>query len=84
MEYCYSGKSDRVTKPDVHQILDGLFSTYFGHTSKKIRDQRLDALYQNKPLMMQAAITFIVIFLSFLNDPKFYIHGISPQGISPR
>ncbi len=84
MEYCYSGKSDLVTKPDGHQILDGLFTTYFGHTSKKIRDQRLDALYQNKPLMMEASITFIVIFLSFLNDPKFYIHGISPLGITPR
>ena len=84
MNYCYSGKSDVVTKPDGHQLLDGLFSTYFGHTSKTIREQRLDLLYQNKPLMMQASIAFIVIFLSFLNDPDFYVRGISPEGIQPR
>ena len=84
MDYCYSGKSDIVTKPDSHQLLDGLFSSYFGHTSKKIRDQKLDMLYQNKPLMMQSSIAFIVIFQSFLNDPHFYVRGISPKGIEPK
>ena len=81
MSYCYSGKSEIITQPDDHQLLDGLFSTYFGHPSKEIREQRLEILYQNKPLMMQASIAFIVIFLSFMNDPEFYVHGISPDGI---
>ena len=83
MQYCYSGKSEKITRPDDHQLLDGLFSTYFGHPAKEIRDQRLDVLYQNKPLMMQASIAFIVIFLSFMNDPDFYVHGIGPEGIKP-
>jgi len=81
MAYCYSGKSDVVTGPDGRQLLNGLFSTYFGHPSKSVRDRRLSLLYQNKPLMMQASIAFIVIFLSFMNDPKFYVRGISPEGI---
>jgi hypothetical protein len=81
MRYCYSGKSEIVTRPDDHQLLDGLFSTYFGHTSKKIREERLEILYRNKPLMMQASIAFIVIFLSFMNDPGFFVHGISPDGV---
>ncbi len=84
MQYCYSGRSNLVTKPDGSQLLDGLFSTYFGHKSSRLRRQQLDILYQNKNLMMEAAVAFIVIFLSFLNDEKYYIQGISAEGIEPR
>jgi len=84
MQYCYSGRSNLVTKPDGSQLLDGLFSTYFGHKSSQQRRQQLDILYQNKNLMMEAVVAFIVIFLSFLNDEKYYIQGISAEGIEPR
>ena len=84
MEYCYSGRSDLVTMPDGRQLLDGLFSTYFGHTSKEIIQQQLDILYQNKPLMVEASVAFIVISLSFLNDQNYFIQGISADGISPK
>ncbi len=83
MQYCYSGRSDLVTMPDGSQLLDGLFSTYFGNKTKKSRHQQLDILYQNKPLMLEASVAFIVIFLSFLNDEDFYIRGISAEGIEP-
>lgn len=83
MNYCYSGRSNLVTKPDGQQLLDGLFSTYFAHPSKKTLNQKLDQLYQNKPLMIQASIAFIVIFLSFLNDSRHYVNGISAEGIAP-
>ena len=84
MDYCYSGRIDLVTKPDREQLLDGLFSTYFAHNSKKVLRQQLDILYQNKPLMIQASIAFVVIFLHFLNDSKYFIHGISSEGIEPK
>jgi hypothetical protein len=83
MQYCYSGRSDLVTMPDGSQLLDGLFSTYFGNKAKKSRHQQLDILYQNKPLMLEASVAFLVIFLSFLNDETFYIRGISAEGIEP-
>ena len=83
MQYCYSGRSDLVTMPDGSQLLDGLFSTYFGNKVKKNRRQQLDILYQNKPLMLEASVAFLVIFLSFLNDDTFYIRGISAEGIEP-
>jgi hypothetical protein len=83
MDYCFSGRSDLVTKPDRNQLLDGLFSTYFAHNSKKVLHRQLDLLYQNKTLMIQASIAFVVIFLHFLNDSKYYIHGISAEGIEP-
>jgi hypothetical protein len=81
MDYCFSGRSDLVTIPDGEQLLDGLFSTYFAHTAKKTLQQKLDILYQDKPLMVQSSIAFIVIFLSFLNDAGYYIKGVSSQGI---
>ncbi len=84
MQYCYSGRSDLVTMPDGNQLLDGLFTTYFGNKAKKTRRQQLDILYQNKSLMLEASIAFIVIFLSFLNDENFFIRGISAEGIEPR
>jgi hypothetical protein len=84
MEYCFSGRIDLVTKPDRDQLLDGLFSTYFASSSKKVLRRQLDILYQNKPLMIQASIAFVVIFLHFLNDSKYYVHGISAEGIEPR
>ena len=84
MDYCYSGKSDLVTKPDGNQLLDGLFSTYFGHKSSRMRRQQLDILYQNKKLMLEATVAFMVIFFSFLNDGSYFIQGISAEGIEPR
>ncbi len=84
MQYCYSGRSELVTKPDGTQLLDGLFSTYFRHKSGKVRNKHLDILYQNKPLMLEASVAFIVIFLSFLNDEKYFIKGISARGIRAR
>ena len=83
MEYCFSGRIDLVTKPDRSQLLDGLFSTYFAHNSKKVLYRQLDILYQNKELMIQASIAFVVLFLHFLNDSKYYVHGISHEGIKP-
>ncbi len=83
MKYCFSGRIDLVTKPDRNQLLDGLFSTYFAHNSKKVLHRQLDILYQNKELMIQASIAFVVIFLHFLNDSKYYVQGISQEGIQP-
>jgi len=83
MDYCYGGGTDLATKPDKNHLMDGLFLTYFASVSSKIRKQRLDALYRDKPLMIQASIAFIVIFLNFLNDSSYYIRGISSEGLEP-
>jgi hypothetical protein len=82
MDYCFSGRSDLVTKPDGQRMLDGLFATYFAPTDGQTLKQQLDRLYQDKPLMIQASIAFIVIFLGFLNDSRYYIRGISIEGIA--
>ena len=83
MEYCHSGRIDLVTRPEESSILDGLFSGYFGSSLSTERNEQLDRLYKNKPLMIEASIAFIVIFLSFLNSPDFYVHRISTEGVEP-
>ncbi|MCP3952369.1 MAG: hypothetical protein GY697_09170 [Desulfobacterales bacterium] len=83
MAYCYEGRIDAITRVAENQTLDGLFSTYFGSVSSKVRNEKLALLYDNKPLMLEASVAFIVIFLSFLNDPDFYVKGISAEGITP-
>jgi hypothetical protein len=81
MDYCHSGRTDLVTRPDGQRLLDGLFYTYFAPTDGRLLTQQLDGLYQNKPLMIQGSIAFIVIFLRFLHDPVFFVRGISTEGI---
>ncbi|MFH1983507.1 MAG: hypothetical protein ABIL58_16820 [Pseudomonadota bacterium] len=83
MEYCYGGRIDMVTSPEDGYMLDGLFSGYFGLSDSKARNDQLDRLYKNKPLMIQASIAFIVIFLSFLNNPIFFVRGIGIDGVTP-
>jgi hypothetical protein len=82
MDYCFNGRTDMVTRPEDGRLLDGLFTTYFGVPETRLRNQRLDDLYQNKPLMIQSSIAFSVIFLSFLNNSEFFVKGISKEGIS--
>jgi hypothetical protein len=82
MTYCYSGRTDMVTESNTTWKLDGLFTSYFGQSTGVLRDQQLSRLYMDKSLMIEASIAFIVIFFSFLNDPRYYVKGISPTGIS--
>jgi hypothetical protein len=84
MEYAQSGGMGRVTFPSEWRSLDGLFLSSFENTGPASRDDNLARLGQNRPLMLQAALAFIVIYLSFLNDPGYFIADVSENGIHPR
>jgi hypothetical protein len=56
----------------------------FDDSDREIRDHRLDALYEDKELMVLASLAFIVIFLSFLDEPTFSIVDMPEAGILPR
>jgi hypothetical protein len=81
MAYCVQGGFDVVTKATEGQRLDGLFVGCFDHHDSTVRKGQLEMLYRDKPLMVQASIAFIVIFLSFLGDENYYVRGITPEGI---
>ena len=83
MAYCLEGGSDVITMPRSDQKLDGLFIGSFDHDDSAARKEQMEVLYQDKPLMVQASIAFIVIFLSFLGDENYYVRGITPEGIRP-
>jgi hypothetical protein len=84
MEYAQKGDIDKVTHPDSQMCLDGLFLSWFQDRDSEEREKKLNELYQDKSLMLQAAVAFVVIFLSFLNDPHFYVRGISEDGLRPK
>lgn len=80
--YAQEGGMTHITSPSGKSSLDGLFLLRFDHADPRIRSERLDALYQDKGLMLQAAIGFVVIFMNFGHSPEYWIQGISDHGIS--
>ena len=84
MNYCQEGGTLEVTRSGDRSRLDGLFMNYFEYSSAGEHKQKLDQLYKDKPLMIQAALAFVTIFKNFLIDPQYCIEGISENGFHPR
>lgn len=80
-KYCFSGGVEAVTSPNPDNRLDGLLMERFDNKDPEKRNESLRELYKDKELMVQAALTFLVIFISFLNDSGFYVKGVSSKGI---
>ena len=83
MAYAQLGGLEEVTLPKNGHPLDGLFMSVFDQPKRVNRKKQLSALYQDKPLMIEVAISFVIIFLNFLNDAEYFVHGISAEGIHP-
>lgn len=83
MSYVTSGGIESVTAPKQGYRLDGLIISRFDDPNKDELRTKLKILYADKPLMIEASIAFIVIFLSFLNNKDFFVHGISTKGVKP-
>jgi hypothetical protein len=75
-QYAQEGRMTRATPPSGEHELDGLFATFFV-ADGDIRDQRLRKLYNNKELMLQAAVAFVVVFLNFAHSSDYRVQGIS-------
>jgi hypothetical protein len=83
LSYLFSAYSHKRRRLGPMAVLHPLRATaLFTRTFDKL--DFVDILYQNKPLMLEASVAFIVIFLSFLNDPAYYVKGISAKGIYPK
>lgn len=54
----------------------------FDYVDSGARDVHLEKLYQDKDMMLQASLSFVVIFLNFVNSPDYWIRGISDRGIA--
>jgi hypothetical protein len=79
--YSQEGGLTRITSPGGRHTLDGLFMTSFDYADSATRDQHLELLYQDKGLMLQAAVGFVGIFMSFIHSSDYWIRGISDHGI---
>jgi hypothetical protein len=74
--YAQEGGMTRTTTPSGEHPLDGLFMTFF-FSQGVVRDQRLEQLYADKELMLQAAVAFVVVFLNFAYSSDYRVRGIS-------
>jgi hypothetical protein len=79
--YAQKGGFTHITFPSSKHSLDGLFMTSFDYADSAIRERHLERLYQDKGLMLQAAVGFVCIFMSFVHSSDYWIHGISDHGI---
>ena len=83
MNYIHTGGVDMITPPDHKHRLNGLFMSFFDIPLKKFRRNQLAKLQQDKHLMVEAALAFIVIFINFINNENYYVRGISDEGVKP-
>lgn len=81
MEYCQSGGVSSITAPSEPHRLDGFFLEQFDHRDHDELHRKLEELYADKELMIEASLAFIVIFMSFLDDPDYYLRGVTADGI---
>ncbi len=83
LAYCRAGGISAVTRVSPSNRLDGLFLERFDAPTSQARQRKLEELYVDKELMLAAALAFIVIFVSFRDDPDFLVRGVTPAGITP-
>jgi len=83
MAYSQSGGFDAVTLPNAESRLNGLIMTVFDHPEREARNRQLSELYKDKAFMIEVAIAFVIIFMNFLNDSNYFLHGISAEGVLP-
>jgi hypothetical protein len=81
LSYAQEGGLTRITSPSSEHALDGLFTTNFDYADSATREQHLELLYKDKGLMLQAAVGFVGIFMSFVHSSDYWIRGISDHGI---
>jgi len=68
MEYCRAGRLTIAGSGGTHR-LDRLFRDSFPLKQKERLTDKLGEIYEDKELMAEAAVAFIVIFTDFLNNP---------------
>ncbi len=83
MAYSQAGGFDQVTPPNPESRLNGLLMTVFDQPERESRKAQLKALYDDKAFMIEVALAFVIIFMNFLNDSDYFIHGISAEGVRP-
>jgi hypothetical protein len=67
LEHAQTRSVNRASFPHSERRLDRLFVSVFEHTDRDTRERNLEQLYHDKPLMLEAALSFVVTFLSFLD-----------------
>jgi hypothetical protein len=81
MEYCAGGGVEAVRSTDAGGIVDGMFVASFESAMTGEQKKMLRELFEDRGQLARMVLTFIVVFGSFINDPKYTIGGIEREGI---
>lgn len=81
LDYERQGGYKKVTRAGTH-IFDGLLQRFF---DAKVRgnNDALHALYENRYMMCIAALAFRHIADQYIQDPKYYLVGLTQRGLQP-
>jgi hypothetical protein len=82
MQYCTEGGTGVVRTKEAGGELDGMLLGIFTAARPEQR-KILTELFQDHELLAKMVLAFIVVFASFINDPRFTIEGILPTGMEP-
>jgi hypothetical protein len=82
MDYCASGGIASVRARGAAGELDGVF-VRFTSGAKAEQKQMLVELFENRDALARMVLAFIVVFASFINDPKYTLRGIDRSGAHP-
>jgi len=80
MEYCHKGGAHEIHLASELNDLDGSFVYYYGEVDDSTRKRRLAELFQDHEKLVRLVITFIAAFSGFINDPVFYLKGVTADG----
>ncbi len=83
MSCAHNGAVHKMALPRSEAKMQGLFITRFREADSTHRKESLAQMYQDKDLMVEAALAFIIIFQSFLADPSYYVQGIADENFQP-
>lgn len=81
MDYCAGGGVEAVRSTGAGGIVDGMFVASFESAMTGEQKKMLRELFEDRGQLVRMVLTFIVVFGSFINDPRYTINGIEGERI---
>jgi hypothetical protein len=82
MQYCAAGGIASVRAQGAMSELDGVFVKFTSGTKASQKKMLVD-LFENREALIRMILAFIVVYVSFINNPSYTLKGIDRSGAHP-
>lgn len=82
MAYCRGGGAGAVTATGTGNDLDGLLLQFDAASRAGRAKEMLLRLFQDRERLSKALLAFIVVFASFVQNPRYTLAGVEPRGLT--